>query len=298
MSLAEAEHGAAGASAVRVLDPWPPQPAREALAALEQGAVLFMPKLAFEVRPEERPLLDPAVLDGKSKNLSYDGAAGKVGGSRLDPAREALAAGLLSRFSDWAESLVLALAPGYREALQRGRTSLRPCEVENRALSPRKDDRRLHVDSFASRPVQGRRILRVFANVDPDGAARTWRIGEPFEAYAGRFLPRARRPSGLSNAAHQLLGLTKGRRTGYDALMLALHDLGKADDSYQTTGPEERFDFPSGSSWIVFTDSTVHAAIAGKCALEQTFYLPVEAMDDPGRSPLRILERKVGRPLV
>jgi hypothetical protein len=270
----------------------------EALAALEDGAVLFLPSVAFEIRPEERGLLDPAVLDGRSKNLSYDGTTGRVGGASLEPGRADLAGALLPRFADWAEARVLEVAPAYRAALQRGRTSLRPCEVEDRALSPRKDDRRLHVDSFASRPVQGRRILRVFANIDPDGSPRTWRIGEPFERYAERFLPRAPRASALSSLAHQALGLTKGRRTAYDALMLALHDLGKADDAYQASGPQTRFDFPAGSSWIVFTDSTVHAAIAGKCALEQTFYLPVEAMAEPARSPLRILERRTGRRLV
>jgi MFS family permease len=39
------------------------------------------------------------------------------------------------------------------------------------------------------------------------------------------------------------------------------------------------------------------AGIAGRCALEQTFYLPVEAMAEPERSPLRILERRLGRRL-
>jgi len=31
--------------------------------------------------------------------------------------------------------------------------------------------------------------------------------------------------------------------------------------------------------------------------LDQTFYLPVEAMNDPARSPLRILERLTGEAL-
>jgi hypothetical protein len=37
--------------------------------------------------------------------------------------------------------------------------------------------------------------------------------------------------------------------------------------------------------------------MGGQYALEQTFYLPVYAMSDPARSPLRVLERLVGRPL-
>jgi hypothetical protein len=38
--------------------------------------------------------------------------------------------------------------------------------------------------------------------------------------------------------------------------------------------------------------------MAGQYQLEQTFLVPVAAMLDPGRSPLRILERIVGRRLL
>jgi hypothetical protein len=38
--------------------------------------------------------------------------------------------------------------------------------------------------------------------------------------------------------------------------------------------------------------------VSGQCALEQTFYVPVEQLADPGASPLRILERLWGAPLV
>ena len=34
-----------------------------------------------------------------------------------------------------------------------------------------------------------------------------------------------------------------------------------------------------------------HAATAGQYQLEQTFLLPVEAMREPERSPLRVLEK-------
>ena len=61
-----------------------------------------------------------------------------------------------------------------------------------RAVSWRKDDSRLHVDAFPSRPNHGERILRVFCNVNPHGEDRVWRVGEPFEAMARTLLPRVR----------------------------------------------------------------------------------------------------------
>jgi hypothetical protein len=41
----------------------------------------------------------------------------------------------------------------------------------------------------------------------------------------------------------------------------------------------------------------LHAALSGHCALEQTFHLPVDAMADPAKAPLRVLERLTGRAL-
>ena len=80
-------------------------------------------------------------------------------------------------------------------------------------------------------------------------------------------------------------------------MMLALHDAAKLDEGYQRAGPRREIVFPARSSWIVFTDSVVHAAITGRHALEQTFYLPVDAMVDPSRSPLRTLESLTGQRL-
>jgi hypothetical protein len=49
---------------------------------------------------------------------------------------------------------------------------------------------------------------------------------------------------------------------------------------------------------MAFTDAVSHAAMAGQYQLEQTFLLPVGAMLDEQQSPLRILERLKGRPLL
>jgi len=94
------------------------------------------------------------------------------------------------------------------------------------------------------------------------------------------------------------LRLTKGRRSRYDHLMLGLHDAGKLDAAYQENAPRVALGFPPGTTWMCFTDAVLHAALAGRCALEQTFYLPVEAMAEPARSPLRVLERLSGRALI
>jgi len=153
------------------------------------------------------------------------------------------------------------------------------------------------VDAFPASPVQGRRILRVFTNVNPEGRARVWRLGGDFEDVARRFNAGLKIPFPGSGEFLQLLRITKSRRSDYDALMLQLHDRMKADADFQASPPQTRFEFPAGSTWIAFTDQVAHAAMSGQYQLEQTFYLPVTAMLNEAQSPLRILERLKDRRL-
>jgi hypothetical protein len=79
--------------------------------------------------------------------------------------------------------------------------------------------------------------------------------------------------------------------------MLRLHDRMKADLRYQSQAAQSVYEFHAGCTWIVFTDQVSHAAMAGQYALEQTFLVPLECMQDPSLAPLRILERVLGREL-
>jgi hypothetical protein len=48
---------------------------------------------------------------------------------------------------------------------------------------------------------------------------------------------------------------------------------------------------------MVFTDGVEHAVLEGQYLLEQTFYLPVSAMRDESKAPLRVLEKLAQRAL-
>ena len=265
---------------------------------LERGGLIVLPDRPFAPTPEERGVLDPGVLNGRSKNVSLDPATGEVRGTDVDAERQQVLGRMIGRFAEEADALLQELVPSCAPALQRRRTSFRPGSIAGRALSPRKDDRRLHVDAFPATPVQGRRILRVFANINPAGEGRVWEVGEEgFEATARRFRHRLTARGRLAGLK-QRLGVTKGRQSAYDQVMLQLHDSAKLDEGYQSTTPKRRIVFPAGSLWVVYTDGVMHAALAGQHALEQTYLLPVEAMQRPEASPLRTLERITRRPLV
>jgi hypothetical protein len=268
-----------------------------ATEALEDGKVLYFPRLAFAVSEDERRFLDPAVADETAKNVSFDPNSGALKHARGSESDLAAIRAMMRRYAAHAIALAKMVLPDYADALEIGRTSFRPAEIEGRALSSRKDDTRLHVDAFPSTPTGGKRILRMFTNVNPDGAGRDWRLGASFEDVARNFLGRV--PRRIPGAAWTMktVGATKSYRTEYDHTMLGIHDTMKADDGYQRDVMQNAFSFPPGSTWIVYTDKVSHAAMGGQHLFEQTFYVPVSAMADDTKSPLRILERLSGRTL-
>jgi 3-deoxy-D-manno-oct-2-ulosonic acid (Kdo) hydroxylase len=282
---------------------WSPSTTFEASASttrvLENSKVLYLPDLRFELFSSELSLLTPRCADGKAKNISLDPHTGQIKHSSLLGEDKHALGQVMARFARDAHALVAGLFPAYAKHLRLGMTSYRPVEVCNRSSSLRKNDRLLHVDAFVSRPTGGDRILRVFCNIHPYGLARTWRLGLiPFADVARHFLPHMTEPSRFGSWLLQALGVTRGRRTPYDHFMLQLHNLCKEDAYYQFNCPSQAVEFPSGSTWIAFTDTTSHAVVSGQFLLEQTFYLPVAAMQNPRLSPLHILTELTGRPLV
>ena len=270
--------------------------ASEAIAALEAGQVLYLPQLAFVLSPDEQRLLTPAVRNPKARNISLGDDAILKGAQGDDAIQTALAA-MIGRYRAQASQLISGMLPQYRDAMRLAPTSYRPAKVETRAQSWRADDRRLHVDAFPSRPNYGERILRVFSNINPDGQPRVWRIGEPFEAVARHFLPRAKTYAAWQARCLQMLRITKRLRSEYDHLMLQLHDGMKSDLDYQQDARQLTMAFPPGSTWICFSDQASHAVMSGQFMLEQTLHLPALAQYDRAASPLAILSRLTGRAL-
>jgi hypothetical protein len=278
--------------------PFPADDQARTATALETGHVVVLPLLPFTLDAGEDRFCAPDTASGARKNISFDPATGRCHGTDTEGEERTALSAMIDRFGRAAETLVRGLVPAYAASLQRARTSFRPVEISGRATSPRHDDRRLHVDAFPSRPLRGRRILRVFSNIAPDGTAREWRVGEPFTDMAQRFLPKLRPLLPGQAWAMATLGLTKGSRSAYDQAMLGLHDTAKMDEAYQKDSPQLGVSFPPGTTWMCFTDQVMHAAMAGRFALEQTFYLPATAMTLPSRSPLRTLEQLTGRAMV
>ncbi|MVW64385.1 3-deoxy-D-manno-oct-2-ulosonic acid (Kdo) hydroxylase [Massilia sp. NEAU-DD11] len=270
------------------------------IAALEAGKVLYFPNFAqhgFAPQKEELALFREDIRDPKIRNISLS-TSGDLKGVVGDDATKALMAGMIGRFRAEAEGLLANLVPRYGEHLRRGATSFRPSVVQNRVQSWRADDRRMHVDAFPSRPNYGERLLRVFTNVNLEGEPRVWRVGEPFEDVARRFLPKVKPYSAWQAKVLNALHVTKSLRSEYDHIMLQLHDAMKSDLDYQKNAPQVTFNFPPGCAWVCFSDQTSHAVMAGQYMMEHTLQLSPMHQYDKEASPLAILTRMQGHALV
>jgi hypothetical protein len=269
------------------------------LAALEDGKVIVLEDLPFSLKPDETEFIKSVASRKSRRNISFEHRTKKISNVDLEDPEKARLEVMLDRFGNKALGLLMDLLPGYGPALERARCSFRPDEIKFRAYSPRQDDRRLHVDAFPSRPLHGRRILRLFTNIAGDGTERHWQVGRStFHSFAQKFFPRLKPAFPGSAWLLERLGATQERRSLYDHYMLQLHDSAKLDVRFQAQSPKTDLFFKPGVSWFCFTDQVLHAALSGHSALEQTLYLPVGAMADPLKSPLRILEDISGRKLI
>ena len=269
----------------------------QAIGALESGKVIYFPDYSFTLKPNEQDLLSDAILAPRHKNISYDYHREHLKG--LDnPHFSATLQAFMHRFAEFAKHMVDTTLAPYQDELIWGRTSYRPAQIKGRASSKLKDDTLLHVDSFSATPVNGLRILRVFCNINPSAEPRVWHIGEPFHDVLTTFSTQIPSYNVMRALLLKWFKTTKTLRSPYDHYMLHLHNRMKLDDHYQQNLNKTRIEFPSQSSWIVYTDQVSHAALSGQFLLEQTFYLPVSGMQNPASSPLKQWENIKARTLV
>ena len=258
-----------------------------AVSALERGAVLFSPTCPF-CSPNRKTVSGCAVSDGQAKNISLDHTTGKMQASSLSGEKARDLAAMIERFGSQAATLVQVLP--YRN-VERARTSFRPVEVKGRHYSKISDDRLLHIDAFPSRPMRGRRILRFFANVAPD-TPRRWQVGQPFEDFARVFLPRVGPHMPGKSWLYEKLGVTRGRRSQYDELMLSLHDASKLDQEF----PEEQSAPANRISSRLLLAGLHRSGVA--CRLGRGIRLGADLPSryrrdgrEPQRAPVRVLEQ-------
>jgi len=289
------------------------QRARSWIARLEAGEVIYFPQTPVAIPPEDLEfLLGQHQTDSRlHKNIAYKPGIDRLSGvdeKAADKVEVERMHAVMRRYSKSVNEFLARFLAPYGQRWTLDYASYRPIEEQGRDLATRKRNDLLHTDAFPTRPTRGARILRFFHNIHPT-RTRDWVLGEPFARVVGEFVPgKLAMPQadgalvGSGKKLAQAVGLAalvpKWKRTPYDAFMMDLHNAMKEDERFQRECRKESFQFPAGSSWMVFTETVPHSVLAGQYALEQTFLVSPEAMVTPELTPLAILEKMAGVRLV
>ncbi|HUI74267.1 MAG TPA: Kdo hydroxylase family protein [Candidatus Acidoferrum sp.] len=285
----------------------PAERGRRLCLELETGNILFFEHTPFDFLQQERDFLLGLKQSNAAfhKNIAYRPAQDRVTGlgKSVGPDFDRLRS-ILRGYSQRSSAFLGELLPQYCGHWKLDYASFRPLEERGRPARLRARNDLPHVDAFPTRPTNGDRILRLFTNLNPL-QSRVWITSQTFEALAARFAQSLGLPSAapknafarawrfLARAAH----VPGARRSPYDEFMHRCHNAMKEDADFQQSCPKQQWEFPPDSTWIVFTDLASHAVLEGQYAMEQTFIISREAMVQPERSPLGILERLAGHTL-
>jgi hypothetical protein len=275
---------------------------------LEAGDILFFPESPPLLPAEDRAFLvtQKQVDASYHKNISYRPLEDRLKGvDQQNPSQRARAHEIMRGYSQRAVNFMSTFLNRYAGSWKIDFASFRPIEESGRQVALHSRNDLLHFDSFPTRPSHGDRLLRVFTNIHPE-RARVWLTTDHFEVLAGQFAERVglhRQPGTLDTWKHLTvsvaasLGLPVVDRPPYDRFMLKIHHAMKEDAGFQATCRKDRWEFPAGSTWIVFTDSASHACLSGQYALEQTFIIRRASLATPDKAPIAILEKLAGHPL-
>jgi 3-deoxy-D-manno-oct-2-ulosonic acid (Kdo) hydroxylase len=291
----------------------PESPARNWCEQLETGNILFFPQTPIPFRSETLAFLLGQQQSGSTlhKNIAYKPNTDSVSG--LDARTTGVAEleqlrGIMRQYSQDVTHFLTGFLSPYQGRWRLDYASFRPQEEEGRDLPLRRRNDLLHTDAFPTRPTHGARILRFFNNIHPS-RTRDWVVSDPFTALAPLYAPeQIPLPASGSSAGRALrsLATTIGmgsaipslKRSPYDDFMMRFHNFLKENSSFQAECRKDYFQFPPGSSWMVYTDMVPHAVLSGQYALEQTFLVEHQAMVSPASSPLSVLEAMTHSSLV
>jgi hypothetical protein len=277
--------------------------------SLEAGDILYFPVSPPLVPHEDRTFLvtQKQVDAPYHKNVSYRPLEDRLKGiDQDDKTQRVRVHEILRGYSRRATEFMATLLKRYAATWKIDFTSFRPIEESGRRVALHSRNDLLHFDSFPTRPSHGDRLLRIFTNIHPE-RPRVWITTDHFDALAPLFADRIGlrlKPKALDAwtrwtvriATH--IGLPVIDRPPYDHFMLKLHHAMKEDAVFQQTCRKDRWEFPPGSTWIVFTDGTSHACLSGQYMLEQTFIVRRASLAWPDKAPIAVLQKLAGYSLV
>lgn len=286
---------------------------REWCERLEEGNILFFPESPIPLQPDDVQFLRGQQQTDSSlhKNIAYKPKNDELSGvdtKTANPAAVDRLRGIMRGYSQSVTRFLTGFLAPYAGKWQLDYASFRPQEEEGRDLPLRRRNDLLHTDAFPTRPTHGARILRFFNNIHPT-RTRDWVVSDPFRTIATKYAPaEIALPQPDSSVGRAFKSFATGiglgaaapglKRSPYDDFMMRFHNFLKENREFQSICAKYDYQFPAGSSWMVYTDMVPHAVLCGQYALEQTYLISPDAMVAPKHAPLTVLEELSGAKLV
>ena len=251
-------------------------------ASSNTAASCVFPHLRFELTDDERRLLDAGVADGSAKNISLRGPNDEVRGAAPAHA-DALQADdpALPRAGDGAGRAAVPALPRPLEARQPVVSAGR----QSRAARPAGARTTRACTSTPSRPIRctanaccacsttstrtDSRAAGASANRSRTSRAASCRRSRGRCPARPRCCTRCTSPSrGAAPTTTTCCSCTTGSRP---------------TRRIRATHRSRPIDFAPGTTWVVYSDQVLHAAMGGQFMMEQTFYLEPRRPADPGQ---------------
>lgn len=272
---------------------------------LEKGGIIYFEETPFFISKSDREFL-LSLKQNKAdhtKNIAYRPAQDRVTGLSKGKVEDTVRLHrIMADFHKQVYRFLENFLPPYSEGWKADFATFRAIEEHGRKMRLRARNDLLHVDSFATRPVYGDRILRTFLNVNPS-QKRVWQTTDTFEQLLKTFSNQISEPgpfksnknkNSLIRALAQKMGFKLSGESSYDEWMMNFHNFLKENAEFQEKCRKDRWEFPANSSWIVFTDMVSHAVLSGRYALEQTFIVSQDSLVLPQKAPLNLLRKTYG----
>ena len=274
-------------------------PIRDLEQQLERNEIVtFDPcPFALPVQEERAFLFEQKPGSFAHKNISYNPNNGETWGLRRQSTEQAeRLRSILARFADSAQSWLAKQLPGYARGWLRDRVIFHCQEEATRRLRRSARNDLLHVDAYPSRPTRGYRILRLFVNIDPI-EPRVWAISGSFAELLDRFCNELDHDTvdqwkwKLRQGFGSLFQQRDSRPTPYDAFMLRLQHLLKANEEFQEQARRTFRHFLPQTAWLALTDGFCHAELRGQFALEHSLFVAPEDLVLPEQAPFALWQR-------
>jgi hypothetical protein len=257
---------------------------------LEYGQVVYFEQAPFRLPAgdDHQFLLRQNLGASVHKNVSYNPHTARVGGfARQDHEQQQRLRAILADFARTVTGWLADALPRYQGGCEPDRVSYRPEEESLRKLRLKARNDLLHVDAFPGRPARGRRILRVFANINPT-EPRIWVTSDPLPVLVDRYREPVEQHRDwlrlVSTKMVELFRPARSRRSRSDWFMLRMHDYLKGNDDFQHAN-RRVWHFPPGSVWLAMTDACSHAVLRGRYALEHSYFIAPQVLVRPDLSP-------------